>query len=147
MHLSPRVELSCSFLRKTIIFRVWSATLASLACLCAQSCLTLCNPVDCSPPGSSVHGISQARILEWVAISSSRGSSQPRTQTHVFCLSCIAGRFFTIKPSGKPQLHLKYWHFQCLYVQQKVNKTGPRNMCFLIFQMILIHTNMREPLD
>ena len=47
-----------------------------MVCLCAQSCLILCDPVDCSPPGSSVHGISQARILEWVAISSSRGSSQ-----------------------------------------------------------------------
>ena len=40
-----------------------------------QSCLTLCDPMDCSPPESSVHGISQARILEWVAISFSRGSS------------------------------------------------------------------------
>ena len=46
----------------------------------------------CSPPGSSVHGIFQARILEWVAISFSRGSSQPKNQT---CISCIAGRFFT----------------------------------------------------
>ena len=44
----------------------------------AQSCLTLCNPVDCGPPGSSVHGILQARILEWVVITFSRGSSQPR---------------------------------------------------------------------
>ena len=47
-------------------------------CVCvlvAQSCLTLCDPTDCSPPGSSVHGISQSRILEWVAILSSRGSS------------------------------------------------------------------------
>ena len=55
--------------------------------LCAkllQSCLTLYDPMDCSPPGSSVHGISQARILEWVAMSSSRGSSQPRDQT---CIS------------------------------------------------------------
>ena len=42
-----------------------------------QVCLTLCNTIDCSPPGSSVHGISQAKILEWVAISFSRGSSQP----------------------------------------------------------------------
>ena len=42
-----------------------------------QLCLTLCDPVDCSPPGSSVHGILQARILEWVAISLSRGSSRP----------------------------------------------------------------------
>ena len=54
---------------------------------------TLCDPMDCSPPGSSVHGILQARILEWVAISFSRGSSQPRDRTQV---SCIAGRFFTI---------------------------------------------------
>ena len=49
----------------------------------AKSCPTLCNSVDYSPPGSSVHGISQTRILEWVAISFSRGSSQPRDQTHV----------------------------------------------------------------
>ena len=49
----------------------------------AQSCLTLCDPTDCSPPGSSVHGISQVRILEWVAISYSRGSSRPRDQTPV----------------------------------------------------------------
>ena len=55
----------------------------------AQSCPTLCDPVDCIPPGSSAHGILQARILEWVAISFSRGSSQPRDQTQV---SCIAGR-------------------------------------------------------
>ena len=61
--------------------------------LVAQSCLTLCNPTDCSPPGSSVHGILQARILEWVAISFSRGSSQLRDQTQV---SCIAGKSFTI---------------------------------------------------
>ena len=47
-------------------------------CLVAQSCLTLCNPMDCSPPDSSVHGILQAIILEWVAMPFSRGSSQPR---------------------------------------------------------------------
>ena len=50
--------------------------------------------MDCSLPGSSVHGISQARILEWVAISSSRGSSRSRDWTHVSCIPCIAGRFF-----------------------------------------------------
>ena len=49
--------------------------------VCAKSCLTLCDPMDCSLPGSSVHGIFQAIILEWVAISYSRGSSQPRNQT------------------------------------------------------------------
>ena len=51
---------------------------------CAHLCPTLCNPMDCSPPGSSVHWILQARILEWVAVSFSRGSSQPSDQTHVF---------------------------------------------------------------
>ena len=56
------------------------------ACSIAQSRLTLCDPMDCSPPGSSVHGISQARILEWVAIFYSRGSSRPRDRTHVSCL-------------------------------------------------------------
>ena len=50
----------------------------------------LCNPMDCSPPGSSVHGILQARILEWVAISSSKGSSWPRDGTYVSCISCIS---------------------------------------------------------
>ena len=55
-----------------------------------QLCPTLCDPMNCSPPRSSVHGILQARILEWVAISHFRGSSQPREWTQV---SCIAGRF------------------------------------------------------
>ena len=59
----------------------------------AQSCPTLCDPVECSPPGSSVHGTLQARILEWVAISFSRGSSQPRDRTQV---SRIAGRCFNL---------------------------------------------------
>ena len=60
----------------------------------AQSCLTLCDPMDCSPPGSSVHGIFQAWILEWVAISCSRGCSQPRDRTQV---SHIVGRLFTVQ--------------------------------------------------
>ena len=64
------------------------------------SCVRLVyNPEDCSPPGSSVHGIFQARILEWVAISFSRISSQARDGTWV---SCLAGRFFTTEPPGKP---------------------------------------------
>ena len=50
----------------------------NIMCVCAQSCPALCDPIDCSLPSSSVHGILQARILEWVAISFSKGSSQPR---------------------------------------------------------------------
>ena len=67
-------------------------------CVVAQLCLTVCDPMDyCSPPDSSVHGILQTRILEWVAIPFSRGSSRPRNQTQV---SCVAGRFFTSEPPG-----------------------------------------------
>ena len=67
-----------------------------------QSCPTLCEPMDYSPPGSSVPGILQERILEWVAIPFPRGSSGPRDQTWVSCVCCIAGRFFTAEPPGKP---------------------------------------------
>ena len=68
----------------------------------AWSCLTLCNPVDCGPPGSSVHGILQARILEWVAISFSRGSFWPRVQTQV---SHIASRCFTLWATSRVQTY------------------------------------------
>ena len=68
--------------------------------LVPQWCLTLCDPVDCSPPGSSVLGILQARILEWVAIPFSRGSSQPRDRTQV---SPIEGGFLPAEPQGKPK--------------------------------------------
>ena len=64
-----------------------------------QSCLILLDPMDYSPPGSSIHGILLASILEWVAMPSSRRSSQPRDSTHV---CCIKGRFFTAEPLEKP---------------------------------------------
>ena len=67
-----------------------------------QSCLTLWGPMDCCLPGSSVHGILQARILKWVAMSSSRGSFPPRGRNCISCSSCIAGGFFTTEPPGKP---------------------------------------------
>ena len=67
--------------------------------LVTQSCPTLCNPMDCNPPDSPVHGILQARILEWVTISFAKESSWPRARIQV---SCIAGRFFTTEPE-KPQ--------------------------------------------
>ena len=70
----------------------------------AQSCLTLCNPMDCSLPGSSVHGIFQASILEWVAIFFSRGSSQPRDWTQVSRIAC---RRFTIWATWKCGVYWK----------------------------------------
>ena len=66
---------------------------------CAQSCLTLCNSMDYGLPGSSVYGIFQARILERVAISHSRGSFQPRDQIYVSCFFCIGRRI--LEPPGK----------------------------------------------
>ena len=66
----------------------------------AQSCLTLCKPMDCSLPGSTIHEIFQARILEWVAISFSRRSSQPRDWTRI---CCIVGRRFTVWATREAQ--------------------------------------------
>ena len=78
--------------------------LTVLVRVCMHSCVRLCDPMGCSLPGCSVHGIFQARILEWAAISSSRGSSPPRNQIRVFCVSCTGRqRFFTTVPPGKPQ--------------------------------------------
>ena len=75
-----------------------------IVCSVSQLCPALYNTLDCSPPGSSVHGIYQARILKWIAISFSRGSSQPRDWTSVFCVSCNAGRFFTCWAIREPLL-------------------------------------------
>ena len=66
----------------------------------AQSSLTACDPVDYSPPGSSVHGTVQAGILQWVAMPSCRGSSRPRDETEV---SCVAGRLLAAEAPGKPR--------------------------------------------
>ena len=80
------------------------------ACMLSlQSCPTLCDPVDCSPPGSSVHGILQDRVLEWVAMPSSRGSSWPRNGTWGSYASCIVKMgSLPLVPTGKPidQLYL-----------------------------------------
>ena len=79
-------------MRESIAYLEFSKGL-TVKMLVTQSCPIHCDPMDCSPPGSSVHGILQATILEWVAIPFFRGSFQPRSWTQV---SCIAGRFFTI---------------------------------------------------
>ena len=75
---------------------------ANLLLLVAKLYLTLCDPMDSSPPGSSVHGILQVRTLEWVAMPTSGGCCQPRDRTHVSCGSCIAGGFFTLSHWGSP---------------------------------------------
>ena len=83
-----------------------------------QLCPTLCGPMDCSTPGSSVHGISQVRILVWVAIPFSRGSSQPRgTRTpHLLCLLHWEAASLLLVPPGKPKGH--WTGSQKFFVQQ-----------------------------
>ena len=92
LHSSPMLIRSClkSCMLGFSIMRTKNFQMST--CMCAkslQSCPTLCNPMDCSLPGSSVHGIPQARVLEWVVMPSSRESSQPRDRTHISDVSCI----------------------------------------------------------
>ena len=82
------------YFRKYLCLLSWQCMFSRL------SCLALCNPMDYCPPGSSVHGILQARVLECVAISFSRGFSPPRDQTRISW--CSWSRFFTTEPLGKP---------------------------------------------
>ena len=101
----PRDWTHVSCIGRWILYH-WATREAHLCvcvCVCVlvpPSCPTLCDPMDCSLPVSSVHGILQARILEWVAILFSRVSSQPRDRPRV---SWIEGRFFTSEPLGKPR--------------------------------------------
>ena len=87
-HLSVRVALTLLSRLTSIVSYRWSRCLH----VYAQSCPTLCHPLDCSPPGSSVHGILQARILEWVAMPSSRGPSWPRDQNPRYLPSSWMGK-------------------------------------------------------
>ena len=105
LHLQILLVLALSYCKILCLYSLYS--------LITQSCLTLCNPMDYRLSGSSFHGILQARILEWVAISFSRGSSQPRDRTPV---SRIAGRRFTMWAT-REDWHswlLQAWHmFPC----------------------------------
>ena len=110
VYYHPKLKFLCNyihnFLKSTLyqMYAIWRRnkviydqtmqilTQRFLSVSVAQSRPTLCDPMDCSPPGSSVHGILQTRILEWVAIFFSRRSSQPRDRTYV---SCTGGGFFS----------------------------------------------------
>ena len=104
---------------KIAVFICWTSWWSEVT----QSCLILCNPMDCSLPHSSVRGIFQARVLEWVAISFSRGSSQPRDRTWV---SHIVGRRFTILTTREVHFLL-----QGIFPNQGYN---PHVLCLLHWQ-------------
>ena len=92
-----------SFIVFDICFYLTSYHIYMLKLKATQSCLTFCDPMDYSQPGSSIRGILQERVLEWVAISFSRGSSFPRDWTQV---SCIAGRFSTNWATRKAHIYM-----------------------------------------
>ena len=79
-------------------------------CVLAQSCATLCDPGDGSPPGSSVHGILQARMLEWIAISSSRGSPNSGIKLEPLAFPALAGMFFTTRATWEALIIYGYAH-------------------------------------
>ena len=106
--------------------------------LVAKPCLTLYDPMDCSLPGPPVHGILQARILEWVAISFFRGSSQLRNWTQI---SCLAGGFFTIRATRKAHSKV-YIHIICLL---PVYKRSRFNICNGIMEVIYRHVFANDP--
>ena len=105
--------------------------LSSCSGLVAQSCPALCNPLDCSSPGSSVHGIFQARILKWVATSSSRGFSRPRLNSHLLCfLHWQVDSLFLSSFSG---IRLKDIPREALYREEmKTAELGQRNFNILM---------------
>ena len=106
-------------------------------CVCASSWQTLRGPTDCSPPGSSVHGIFQARILEWVAIFFSRGSSQPRDRAHISCVSCTEGGFFTAEPH-EIQGFITLFCLLCIYLKFSLIKS------FIKEKLLRATANMRQ---
>ena len=99
-----------------------------------QSCPPLCDPMDCSPPGSSVHGILQARILEWVATAFSRGPSWPRDQTWVFCKQADSLPSELQESSRRTESTLKNWegpaHMQISSLGHKTRKPGNADPAF-----------------
>ena len=117
--------------------------------LVTQLFLTLCNPVDCSPPGFSVHGILQARILEWIAISSSRGSSWPRDETRV---SCTANGFFTTWTTREAPMQVKFILVTNFFLKNSTCKVRyswictnkeKRKICWAVIWTAVICTNQQ----
>ena len=102
-----------------ILENLWSVRVSEMSEV-TQLCPTLCDPMDCNLPGSSIHEIFRARVLEWVAISFSRGSSWPRDQTWV---SHIAGRRFTIWPTREAQVKYNSYLFSQFKGEKKITYT------------------------
>ena len=131
--------------------------LTLLSCLSGKSLhhIRLCNPMDCSPPSSSVYGILQARILEWVVMPSSRGSSQPRVWTHIsFCLLHWQVCSLPLVPSGRPLLSWQiiitvfysfFSHWSIVPVQTSFHVCLGLSQCSL-FWIFLVYLSFSKPI-
>ena len=116
------MKMYFTFIHDTVMQDIVSILKLSMKCdLCAcindQLCSILCDPIDCSPPGSSIHGILQAGILEWVPSSYSKRCSQPRDWTHVSCISCISRQIL---------YHCTTWETKMWFTWPKKVYTGLR---------------------
>ena len=98
-------------------------------CLVTKSCPAFYSSMDYSPPGSFVHEISQARILEWITISFSRRFSQPRDQIHI---SCLAGGFFSTEPPGKPQFNVNSTKLLIFHLLNCLPTCSSHTSCFTV---------------
>ena len=126
-------DISCGILIST--YETWYPCFnIIIICVHIQSCPTLCDPVDCSLPGSSVHGVPQGNILELVSMSSSRGSYWPRDWTHVSCISCMGRQIFHYCPTWEAQ----YYNYVPSYVLPK------SSVKYIMeeFQVIWIHLDI-----
>ena len=109
------LAFSASITIHPLSYNIYLHVFTYVCYVCAQLCPTFCNPMKYNPPASSIHGIFQTRIFQWVAISSSSGSSWPRDGTCYSCVSGTTGRFFTTEPSGKIYEDFRYV-CACVYI-------------------------------
>ena len=137
----PRSGVTGSYDSWFFIF--WGTSTMISIVLVSPSRPALCNPVDCSLPGSSVHGILQPRILEWIAVPFVRGSSWPRDRIRV---SCVAGRFFTVWATGKTlyDFHRGCTNFFSYHMCTKfLFSAHPHQHLCLVFLMLAILIGVR----
>ena len=122
------------------------------ALLCAtslQACLTLCNPINQSLPGSFVHGILQARILEWVAISCSKGSSWLRNRTHCLLCPALAGRFFITTTTWEACLcsskAISMWFYLSILSHRRLFLQGFRSFLEIVALYVVLVSSWKVP--
>ena len=127
--------------------RLYLEHLLHCCCLVAKLCPTPCDPMDCSPPGSSVNGIPQVRILEGVAICFSKGYSQPRDRTHVSCIGRqVLYHWANREASENARISQQHsWSFWCLLeCQWSVCHTYPSRLCRANGEAVKVKHNLSE---